>query len=45
MLNDSDFIGAVIFLLTLAAGAGAAVFWAAPKVWSWVKPWIHAVTG
>lgn len=34
-------------LLTIAAvgfSVGAVVTWAAPKVWAWVKPCIHAGT-
>ncbi len=36
---------AIIALAIVAFALGALVMWAVPKLWAWVKPWIHAATG
>jgi len=33
-----------IICIVLAFALGAGLMWAAPKVWEWVKPIIHAAT-
>jgi hypothetical protein len=37
-------VGFFFICLAAAAAVGGAVVWLAPKVWGWVKPWIHALT-
>lgn len=37
-------VGFFFVCVAFAFCAGAFFFWLAPIVWSWVKPWIHALT-
>lgn len=41
--------GELLGFLAIVAGffmaIGALLMWLVPKVWDWVKPWLHAVTG
>ena len=40
-----DFAKAYLTVLAIGAGGGALAVWGVPKLWSWVKPLIHALTG
>lgn len=35
----------IAILLAIAFTFGALAVWGLPKVWDWIKPIIHAVTG
>lgn len=35
---------AVICFIAGVVAAGS-LFWLVPKVWGWIKPWLHSVTG
>mgnify|MGYP000879960937 FL=1 len=39
------FIGVIVFVAIVAAACGGLLVWGVPILWSWFKPWIHAVTG
>lgn len=47
-MYGSGLNGVFTAMLVLAAVVGAAIlavlFWLAPLVWGWVKPWLHALT-
>lgn len=35
---------AILVLAAVCFGAGAILVWGAPKLWAWVKPFIHLLT-
>lgn len=37
--------GFIIMAISVAFAAGALCVWLLPKLWHWLKPWIHQVTG
>jgi hypothetical protein len=38
-------VGGFIVMLLVGIAIGAFLFWLLPLLWTWVKPWIHAITG
>jgi hypothetical protein len=42
---EQAFIGMIAFIALVAAALGGLVVWGVPILWSWLKPWIHVVTG
>lgn len=34
----------IVALAVIAFGLGALAVWGLPKLWAWIKPWIHQVT-
>lgn len=39
------FAQAMLITIILAIGFGALLMWSVPKLWTWIKPWIHHITG
>jgi hypothetical protein len=37
-------MGALIIFLLIGVAIGGFLFWLLPIIWSWVKPWLHAIT-
>ncbi len=43
--SDGEMLGFFALVAAFFMGLGGLVFWGLPKLWGWIAPWLHAVTG